>query len=110
MYRAMGLLFGIAAVSLFSLPAEARDGCGSGWYFDGRGCVPSDGPTYSPYAPPMYAPPRGYYRGDEYAPRRNYRGYNDGAIRPSVGRNGVVSCGNPNYTFQDGACRPYRGR
>ena len=32
--------------------------------------------------------------------------YNQG---PSVGRNGQVSCGNPNYTFQDGACRPYRG-
>ena len=30
-------------------------------------------------------------------------------VRPVRGNNGAISCSNPNYTWQDGACRPYRG-
>ena len=101
MQRTIALLFGVAVLSLSTLHADARDGCGAGWYYDGRGCVPNGERRYSPYAPPMYAPPRGYYR-------RDYD--EDRAIRPTMGDNGAISCGNPNYTWQDGACRPYRGR
>ena len=28
----------------------------------------------------------------------------------TMGDNGQISCNNPNYTWQDGACKPYRGR
>jgi hypothetical protein len=33
---------GIAALTIVSTVAEARDGCGSGWYYNGRRCVPQD--------------------------------------------------------------------
>jgi hypothetical protein len=78
-----------AAVAMIS-SAEARDGCGRGMYFDGYRCMPAYG--------------RGAY-GSYYAP--NFRG---NVVRPTIGRDGAISCSNPNYTWQDGACKPYRGR
>ena len=43
----MRILFvGIAALAVISTVAEARDGCGRGWYYDGRRCVPQDEPGY----------------------------------------------------------------
>jgi hypothetical protein len=98
MHRAT-LVLGIAALAITaftSFQATARDGCGEGWYFNGRGCAPMGQRFYG--EPPMYAPERHYYGG-----------WQGGPPRPTVGRNGVVSCNNPNYTWQDGACRPYRG-
>src|ERR1051325_8975642 len=63
--------------------AEARDGCGRGYYFNGRGCVPYGGGYGYRYGP-------GVYGGD--------------VVRPTMGRNGSISCNNPNYTWQDSAC------
>jgi hypothetical protein len=65
MNRSTVLLVGIAALTLISTSfvstvAEARDGCGRGWYYNGRGCVPEDGPGYrGDYGPPAryYEPP-----------------------------------------------------
>src|SRR2546430_15330973 len=45
--RHMRILFvGIAALAVISTVAEARDGCGRGWYYNGRRCVPQDEPGY----------------------------------------------------------------
>ena len=38
------LLLGIAALSVISTVAEAADGCGRGWYYNGRRCVPMAAP------------------------------------------------------------------
>ena len=54
------LLIGIAALVVISTVAEAADGCGRGMYYNGRRCVPQDGPGYGPppsqrgYGPPPY--------------------------------------------------------
>jgi hypothetical protein len=80
-----------AAVATIST-AQARDGCGRGGYYDGYRCVPYRG---------------GYGhrdRGSYYAP--NFRG---NVVRPRMGRDGAISCSNRGYTWQDGACKPYRG-
>jgi hypothetical protein len=76
-----------------------RDGCGHGWFYNGRACVQDDGKE------PRYAP---RYRGggSRYhlpPPSPHNR------PRPVMGANGQISCNNPNYTWQDGACKPYRG-
>jgi hypothetical protein len=86
----------VAATVAVQSQAEARDGCGRGWYFNGYRCVPSRGSYYGP---------RRYDPGSYYAP--NFRG---NVVRPVRGANGTMSCSNPNYTWQDGACKPYRGR
>src|SRR5438105_2567824 len=53
------LFVGIAALGVISTVAEAEDdGCGRGWYYDGRGCVPLNQPGY--YYPPP-SPPLDYY-------------------------------------------------
>ena len=92
------LALSLAAVATLIMlsPAEARDGCGRGWYYNGYRCVPSGGGPY--YGGSRYNP------GSYYAP--NFRG---NVVRPVMGRNGAISCSNPNYTWQDGACKPYRG-
>ena len=79
-----------AAVAMIS-SAEARDGCGRGAYFNGYRCVPAYNRGYSAY-------------GSYYAP--NFRG---NVVRPTRGIDGAISCSNRNYTWQDGACKPYRG-
>ena len=51
MSRITALLVGIAGLtfvstSLVSAIAEARDGCGRGFYYNGRRCVPQYDPGY----------------------------------------------------------------
>jgi hypothetical protein len=48
------LFVGIAALTVISTAAEALDGCGRGWYYNGRRCVPQDEPGYGP---PLRATP-----------------------------------------------------
>ena len=48
MNRITALFFGIAALTVISTVAEAADGCGRGWYYNGRRCVPQDEPGYRP--------------------------------------------------------------
>jgi hypothetical protein len=55
MSRITAVFVGLAALTIVSTVAEARDGCGSGWYYNGRRCVPQDEPGY--YRPER----RGYY-------------------------------------------------
>ena len=90
---------GVAVVAALLGRAEARDGCGAGWYFDGYGCRPMARDYYGPreyYGPPRYVPgPRYVDPGHPYGYRYNY---------------GDPRCGRPNYTIQDGVCKPYTGR
>jgi hypothetical protein len=89
------------APALAPSPADARDGCGRGWFYNGRACVQEE------YDEPRYAPRYygGYDRPRYYGPPPSP--YNP--PRPVMGANGQISCNNPNYTWQDGACKPYRG-
>jgi len=70
MNRITALFFGIAALTVIATVAEAADGCGRGWYYNGRRCVPQDERGYRPE----------YRRGYEdrgrwgYATARSHRG------------------------------------
>ena len=99
----LAAIIGLAALSALPAPSQAADGCGRGWYNNGYRCVPMRGPRYGYYdeRPRYYYREREYYRpryGDEahpYGYRHNY---------------GDPRCGRPNYTIQDGVCKPYTGR
>jgi hypothetical protein len=95
----LSLLLAAAATVIMLTPAEARDGCGRGWYYNGYRCVPSGGGGYY-YGGHRYRQPEG----SRWAP--NFGG---NVVRPTQGRDGKMSCSNPGYTWQSGACRPYRG-
>ena len=98
MKRSLSLLLGLAALALAAPHADARDGCGRGWFYNGRACVQED-------VGPRYFNERSYGYRDDY--RSAPRAY--GPPHPTVGANGQISCNNPNFTWQDGACKPYRG-
>ena len=105
MKRVLALLLGMAALTVPTTYADARDGCGRGWFHNGFACVQQEGPRYGGGS--------GFYDdGPRYAPRQYYRQEPQyyGPPRPTMGRNGAISCNNPGYTFQDGACKPYTGR
>lgn len=76
---------GAAALVASSSLAQAADGCGRGFYWNGYRCAPMG------YYGPRYAPPPPVYR-ERY--RGSYRTYN-GCPR--------------GFTVQDGVCKPYRG-
>ena len=102
MSRTTALLAGIAALLVISTVAEAADGCGRGWYYNGRRCVPEDGPGY------------GYrrdYERDRGPPLRFDLGRRDEAryFPPNPGLKTWNHCPQ-GYTVQDGLCKPYRGR
>jgi len=89
------MIAGAATIGFGSI-AEARDGCGRGYFFDGYRCVP------------QYRGGR-YYHGPYGGPYgRPYRNPNYGV--PTWDRSGTISCNVPGYTWQNGACRPYTGR
>jgi hypothetical protein len=87
--------------------AAAADGCGRGRYWNGHRCA-GGGAYYQ-------GGPRGYDRG--YYGRGYARAYGPPRVQGTLrcdyrGRcyaGGPLSCGNPNYTVQDGVCKPYRG-
>src|SRR5215831_5888296 len=107
MGRMTALLLGIAALTVVSTVAEAADGCGRGWYYNGRRCVPMDEPRYF----------RPQDRGDYYGPAAGPGLRLDLGGRRDEGRyfppNPAFKTWNncpPNFTVQDGLCKPYRGR
>jgi hypothetical protein len=114
MTRITALFVGIAALTVISTAVEAEDGCGRGWYYNGRRCVPIDAPAYGPQYRRDYGPPQ--YRGD-YGPPvdrgpqlRLGPGGREGA-RYSPPNPAFKTWNNcpANYTVQDGLCKPYRG-
>ena len=69
MTRLSLLLAGAAALISISA-ADARDGCGQGWFFNGVACAPEEGQPHRYYNDgPVYAPERQYSREPRY-----YRG------------------------------------
>ena len=104
MNRITALFFGIAALTVIATVAEAADGCGRGWYYNGRRCVPQDERGYRP----EYR--RGY---EDRGPgiRLDLGGRRDES-RFSAPNPGFKTWNNcpPNYTVQDGRCKPYTGR
>lgn len=93
-------LFVTAAVLLGAQTADARDGCGRGWYFDGYSCRP-----YRADYGPRYAYPPRYER-----PIYGESSYGEPEIwfRPRYGYGGRGRCP-PGFTVQDGVCKRYRG-
>jgi len=98
-------MLGLAALAAVPASSQAADGCGRGWYSNGYRCVPMQGPRH---AGPRYGyyddGPRVYYRErprPRYADPSHPYGYNFDYGDPR--------CGRPNYTIQDGVCKPYRG-
>jgi hypothetical protein len=83
MSRITALFVGIAALTVVSTVAEAADGCGRGWYYNGRRCVPQDEPGYGRDYGPRYSPPNPAFKTWNNCP--------------------------PNFTVQDGLCKPYTG-
>jgi hypothetical protein len=114
MSRMIALLVGVAALTVISTIAEAADGCGRGWYYNGRRCVPMDGP-------PAYGPPS---RGDRYygppgrysepptvvGPQLRLGGREEPRYSPPNPAFKTWNNCPPNYTVQDGRCKPYTGR
>jgi hypothetical protein len=100
---AMAALAAFAALTAFASVADARDGCGRGWYYNGYRCVPEGPPpgAYIPPPPPSYAPPRGYGPSG-FVPAGADR-WGKPQYYPNRGR-----CPQ-GYTVQSGLCKPYRG-
>jgi hypothetical protein len=130
MRRIIDLLVGVAALTAISTVASAEDGCGRGWYHDGRQCVPDDelGYDYPPPPPPpdYYPPPPAYYRPAPpppayYLPPADYDPPADRGLQlrfdldearyspPNPAFKTWNNCP-PNFTVQDGLCKPYTGR
>jgi hypothetical protein len=97
-----------AAALITSIPAaEARDGCGRGWYFDGRACRPAGG---GGYGGPVYRGP--VYGGGGYnapIPQQDNFGRPEVWFRPYRDPYGRLVCAQRDFTVQDGYCKPYRG-
>jgi hypothetical protein len=98
------LLAAVAALAVISTVAEAADGCGRGMYYNGRRCVPQDGPGYGGPYQRDYGPPGPQLRLD-LGGRRDEPRYSP----PNPGFKTWNNCP-PNYTVQDGRCKPYTGR
>jgi hypothetical protein len=110
MNRLTVLLLGIVALTVVSTIAEAADGCGRGWYYNGRRCVPMDEPGYGYRGD--YGPPR--YR-DDYGPpvgpgiRLDLGGRREPRYSPPNPAFKTWNNCPPTYTVQDGLCKPYTG-
>ncbi len=97
-------VIGTAALALAGNASHAAQGCGPGWYYNGYRCVPAHAPRYRGYddGPRFYREGPRYYRGGDYGDRAHPYGHNYNYGDPR--------CGRPNYTIQDGVCKPYTGR
>ncbi len=104
-------ILSVAALTALPQIADARDGCGRGWYFNGYACRPERpvyGPGYRPGYGPGYGPPPGaYYDRPLYG--ENSWGEREIWFRPHVNRRGQLECAQRGYTVQDGVCKRYRG-
>lgn len=83
------ILLALATLTALAGVAEARDGCGRGFFFNGVRCVPM---RAGPPAPVRAWQPAGLDRWGQMTYWPGPRG----------------SCP-PRYTVQDGICKPYRG-
>jgi hypothetical protein len=91
-------LVGIVTLGVIATAADAADGCGRGMFYNGRRCVPMDGPGYGSRdrGPAVqFNLGGGRDEGRYSAPNPRFRTFNN--------------CPQ-GYTVQDGVCKPYRGR
>jgi hypothetical protein len=90
----------------FTGVAEARDGCGRGFYFDGFRCVPmrAGPPPVVVVPPPVYVPPPPRY----VAPRGFVFAGPDRWGKPQYYPGPRGQCPR-DFTLQSGLCKPYRG-
>jgi len=109
-FAAIGLAAtGFAALAALTGAAEARDGCGPGWFFNGVRCVPGRaGPppviVAPPPPPPVYAPPP-----RAVGPRGWVFAGPDKWGKPMYYPGPRGNCPPGGFTLQDGLCKPYRG-
>jgi hypothetical protein len=99
-------LIGLAALIAAPDLASARNGCGRGWYWNGRVCAPYA--PYSGYGRYEYRTPR--HPGGAYTWQQCGRGMvptGRGDCRPWYPTRGS-ECP-PGLTLQGGRCKPYRG-
>ena len=101
MKTVLAAVLGLAALSALPAPSQAADGCGRGYYNNGYRCAPMRAHRYGYYE----ARPRHYYRETYRRPRYADPGHPYG-YRFDYGD---PRCGRPNFTIQDGVCKPYRG-
>ncbi|HWV54139.1 GCG_CRPN prefix-to-repeats domain-containing protein [Pseudorhodoplanes sp.] len=84
------ILFALAALAVFGGVAEARDGCGRGFFYNGYRCVPMRaGPPAPPPQAFVFAGP------DRWGKPQYYPGPRGQCPR--------------GFTLQSGLCKPYRG-
>ena len=110
MLRIWGLVLGIAAFCAATPVAEARDGCGRGWFHNGQTCVQEDydeGPRGG-YRPGYQGYQRGYDQ--QYYRRGDGAGFNRRTGQDCYNVGGRQICCPHQWTVQDGVCKPYRGR
>src|SRR4051812_21527372 len=108
---AVSLVLGFGVLSSLPSVADARDGCGPGYYFNGYRCRPME----RDYGPPPYRGP--YYERREYGPPSGVVGPGGWrAIRgeSSQGRSEIWYAPQggrcpQGHTIQDGVCKRYRG-
>ncbi len=108
MKTVFAVAFGLAVLAGGATTSQAADGCGPGWYDNGYRCVPMRRYRYYDERPRY----RGYDEGPRFYYREGYRGgYGDRGHPYGYNHNyGDPRCGRPNYTIQDGVCKPYTGR
>lgn len=82
----------LAVAAFYAAPASAQ-------YYSGPGYGVHIEPRYEQPYPRRY---RHYYRGRDYADPGHPYGYRHNYGDPR--------CGRPNFTIQDGVCKPYTGR
>ena len=118
MNRITILAVGIAALGAISGAAEAADGCGRGWFYNGERCAQQEGhpgPRYYGARERYYEPeaPR-YYEPEPPVAGPQLRFDLGGGDEPQYSPpNPAFRTWNncpPLYTVQDGLCKPYKGR
>jgi len=103
-------MLGLAALAAVPAPSQAADGCGRGWYNNGYRCAPMRAPRHNDYHGYYGEGPRVYYGERPYYRERPRPRYADPGHPYGYNYNyGDPRCGRPNYTIQDGVCKPYRG-
>ncbi len=105
MRKGLFVFFGSLAIASLAGVADARDGCGQGYYFDGYRCRP----MYREFGPPPYRErsyeDRGYGGPGSWRAIRGQNSYGDPEIWYAP-RGGQCPRG---FTIQDGVCKRYRG-
>jgi hypothetical protein len=94
MNRVAALVAGLAALTVISTAAEAAQGCGKGYHYNGQRCVPQGGPDHrQPYHPaPRLSRGSSADLGDHYRPSHRRHGSSadlSDHYRPSHRRHGI---------------------